>query len=254
MSEQTIFNSLRSLGMSEAGACAMMGNMYCESLLKSNIVETRCSLSGEEYTKRVDNGTMSLAQFQSDAYGYGLCQWTYYTRKQALYNYAKSKGVSISDEAMQCEFCVKELKEGYSGLWSYLCSTTDLYTATSRICVEFERPAVNNVGSRYSAAQGYYLRLSGSTVSTAQSTATTEKASQTCEITVRVLSKGDKGRDVLLLQSGLNDAGCSCGKADGDFGTQTLIAVNSFRTSHNLSAAGDKYGLADEDVWQILFQ
>ena len=101
MSEQTIYNALRNGGFSHAGACAMMGNMYCESLLKSNNVENRCSMSDSDYTWNVDHGNISKWQFMTDSYGYGLCQWTYHTRKEALYLFAKELGVSISDEWIQ---------------------------------------------------------------------------------------------------------------------------------------------------------
>ena len=58
----------------------------------------------------------------------------------------------MGDEAMQLDFAVQELKSEYIGLWSFLCSTEDIYTATERICEEFERPAVNNTDTRYAFA------------------------------------------------------------------------------------------------------
>ena len=56
MSELTIFNSLVNGGLTEESACAMMGNWYKESNLKSNNVEDTCSMSDAEYTSAVDDG------------------------------------------------------------------------------------------------------------------------------------------------------------------------------------------------------
>ena len=102
MSEQTIYQALRAGGLSAAGACAMMGNMYCESLLKPNNVEDRCTLGDFDYTNAVDMGTISRYQFKVDAYGYGLCQWTYPSRKADLYD-TMPDCISISAQQMTCQ-------------------------------------------------------------------------------------------------------------------------------------------------------
>lgn len=259
MGELTIYNALRSAGLSPAGAAGVMGNMYCESLLQSNNVENRCTMSDEDYTANVDRGAIPQSQFVHDTYGYGLCQWTYYSRKQELINLAKSKGVSIADEAMQCELCVKELKRDYPALFSFLCTTSDVYTSASRVCCEYERPAVNNIGPRAAKAQELYAKYSGVAVTAPQSstgqvnTAQPEikqQSTDSCKIAVRVLRRGDMGRDVFMLQCGLNDAGFTCGVADGDFGALTVCAVNQVRAAIGLI----QNGVADEDVWQYLFQ
>ena len=155
MSETNIYSALRNGGLSHAGACAMMGNMYCESLLRSNNVQDNCNMGDTAYTNAVDSGAMTRWQFMSDAYGYGLCQWTFSTRKDHLYMFAREKGVSIADEDMQCEFCLLELMQEYKDLFVYLVSTGDLPEATKKICAEFERPAVNNFADRINAATRY---------------------------------------------------------------------------------------------------
>ena len=254
MSEQSIYNALRNGGLSHAGACAMMGNMYCESLLDSKIVETRCSMSGSDYTWNVDHGGISEHSFVHDAYGFGLCQWTYFTRKQELYQYAKSKGVSIGDEQMQCQFCINELKKYYSGLYNYLCKTDDLPTATRRICAEYERPAINNFADRINKATDYGSRLSynGEPAECNNDSCPIEfdENVETTEITVRVLKKGMLGRDVYMLQCGINDAGVNCGEPDGDFGPKTETALREYQEFCNL----DVTGVADTATWQTLFQ
>ena len=248
MGELSIYQALRQGGLTAAGACAMMGNMYCESLLKSNIVEKRCTLGDEDYTRAVDIGTISRYQFKVDAFGYGLVQWTYPSRKEALYDYARSLNVSIGDEKMQCDFCIYELQTDYAGLYSYLCQTGDLPEATKRICAEYEQPVVNNFADRINAAQRYYNQLANESV-TVPEVKPEPIVSETCNVTVRVLKQGCMGRDVFLLQCGLTDMGYKCGIPDGDFGKNTKKAVNELRKANKL----EETGIADWFVWQTIF-
>ena len=62
----------------------------------------------------MDNG--SYDNFIKDSAGYGLAQWTYWSRKQALLEFAKAEGKSIGDLSLQLDFIWKELSESYSGL------------------------------------------------------------------------------------------------------------------------------------------
>ena len=84
----------------------MMGNLFAESALSpinlQNTYEKKLGYSDSTYTTAVDNGTYT--NFIKDSAGYGLAQWTFWSRKQNLLNYAKSKGVSIGDLNMQLEF------------------------------------------------------------------------------------------------------------------------------------------------------
>lgn len=249
MSEQTIYNALRSGGLSPVGACAMLGNFWAESGLKSNNVEDRCTLGDHDYTYAVDTGTISRYQFKVDAYGYGLAQWTYFSRKEELYDLARKKNVSISDEAMQCELCITELRRDYSGLYEYLCTTEDLPEATKRICAEYERPAVNNYADRINAAQKYYNQLATDIdVGCTDDACPIDFSEETCTVNVRVLQKGSLGRDVFLLQAGLYDMGYDCGLPDGDFGINTEEAVRELQRASQLEPTGK----ADQTVWQII--
>ena len=157
MSVQTIYNDLLRAGMTHEGACAMLGNMQCESRFKANIVQIgMTSLTDAQYTKLFDANPERCI---SDGIGYGLCQWTYPQRKRNLRQFARNWGVSVGAEDMQTAFAIEELKTEYAALWKYLCETDELYTATERICKEFERPEVNNVDERYKAAQEFSASL-----------------------------------------------------------------------------------------------
>ena len=247
MSELTIYQALRNGGMSAAGACAMMGNMFMESALKADNVEDRCTLGDVDYTKAVDMGTISRYQFKVDAYGYGLCQWTYPSRKADLYDYARSQNVSIGDAKMQCDFCIYELQRDYASLYQYLCTTNDLPEAAKRICAEYECPAINNFSARINQAQKYYNQLANETVTPPEEKPVTN-TEETCKVDVRILKQGCLGRDVFLLQCGLTDMGYRCGIPDGDFGKDTKKAVNELRKANKL----EETGIADWFVWQTV--
>ena len=88
MSELTIYQHLRAGGLSPAGACAVMGNMFQESAMQPNNVENRCTISDSEYTRAVDDGRISPSEFVYDKFGYGLCQWTWWSRKKELWQLA----------------------------------------------------------------------------------------------------------------------------------------------------------------------
>lgn len=174
MSEQNIYDVLRQGGLSHNGACAVMGNMYAESVLNSRIVQYGYSkLSNDEFTNAVDNGSLDfINDFKG---GYGLCQWTYKPRKVNLLSYAEELDVSIGDETMQTQFCLKELKEEYASLYNALLFDGGLNTLTDRVCKEFERPAINNLEQRRNYASMFSKRLgassTASTVKDASSTA-----------------------------------------------------------------------------------
>ena len=250
MSEQTIYDALRAGGLSPAGACAMMGNMFCESALKSNNVQDNCTLGDFNYTNAVDSGTITRWQFMADSFGYGLCQWTYPGRKDRLYMYAREKGVSVSNEQMQCEFCLAELRTDYAELFGYLCATEDLPKATERICAEFERPAVNNFADRINAAQKYYNQMTGgSSGCSGDSCAIDITADQITTVAMRILKRGDLGRDVFLYQCGLIDMGFDCGVPDGDFGLNTEEATRELQRAKEI----EPNGVADQRTLNIVF-
>lgn len=230
MSTQTIYAQLINAGMSKAGACGLMGNMQAESAMRANNAQDGMTrLSDAEYTAAVDNGTYT--NFVRDAVGYGLCQWTFWSRKQALLNYAKAKGASIGDETMQVEFTVRELKSDFSSLWKFLCTTTDVNQASSRVCVEYERPAVNNLSVRAAAALKFYNELKDE----AKPEPTPAPSSKYWP--PRVLAHGMSGPDVSALQALLLARAYNIG-ITGTFGDTTLARVKEFQRDNALDVDG----------------
>ena len=159
MSNRTIYNALINAGLTPEGACGLMGNMMAESTMKSNIAQRGMTkLSDEQYTAAADNG---LIDFTRDGVGYGLCQWTASSRKAALLAYAKSKGVSVGDEAMQVQFCLREMQENFNNVAWVLRTSHDIDECADRVCDKYEMPAINNYPARREYARKFYSEFCG---------------------------------------------------------------------------------------------
>lgn len=140
--EEKIWNFLKAKGLSDCGAAGLMGNLQAESGLEptnlQNSFEKKLSVSDREYTIMVDNGT--YRNFVKDGAGYGVAQWTYWSRKQNLLNYAVVKKRSIGDLEMQLEFLFKELEGGYAGVLAVLKTAKTIREASNMILMQFEKP------------------------------------------------------------------------------------------------------------------
>ncbi len=145
--EQEVFDYLTgTMGLNTAAACGVMANIYSESgFIPNNLenaYEKTLGYTDSSYTRAVDRGTYT--NFIYDRAGYGLCQWTFWSRKQGLYNMAQTRGVSIADLEMQMDYLKYELS-GYSSLMSTLRSVPDTaagaYTAGYYFCKLFEQPS-----------------------------------------------------------------------------------------------------------------
>lgn len=161
MSAKTIYDQLRAVGMTAEGACGLMGNFQAESAMRSNNVEDRSGINDDRYVQMVDDGSYDFQTDYGHHYGFGLAQWTLASRKQNLQNWAKKRGCSVADEAMQVEFAIWELSNQFPAVWQLLTSSHDLYECTRIVCIQYERPAVNNVDARYQYARNFFDALDG---------------------------------------------------------------------------------------------
>ena len=159
MSVKTIYDQLRAVGMTAEGACGLMGNFQAESAMRSNNVEDRSGIDDDRYVQMVDAGHYDFSTDYGKHYGFGLAQWTLASRKENLLNTAKKRGVSIADEAMQVDFAIWELSNQFPAVWQLLTSSHDLYECTRIVCIQYERPAVNNVDARYQFARNFFSAL-----------------------------------------------------------------------------------------------
>lgn len=144
----------------EYGVAGLMGNISVESGFVSNNLqgyyESRLGYNDATYTAAVDNGTYK--NFVNDDAGFGLAQWTYYSRKQNLLNYAKSKNKSIGDFRMQLDFLWEEL-QGYRSVVSTLKSAKSVYEASKSVHINYECPADQSskaISDRAACCQKYY--------------------------------------------------------------------------------------------------
>lgn len=260
ISTRTIWNKLKSFGIPDIGVAAIMGNMQCESLCKSNIVEKRCPLTDEAYTALVDSNTgYDFERDNGKAYGFGLCQWTYPTRKRALLQFARSKGVSVGDEAMQCEYMWSELKSGMYPRSFKAVMNSNLYDATDAFCKEYENPAVPNVADRYSAAQIFYKQFKGTSGDTdEQPVAETpsvpspgwEKIPITEYWPPRTICEGMNGADVEVLCAILKARGWGIHFVTDRFGSLLTEQVKAFQEVYGL----DVDGIVGKYTWSKLLE
>lgn len=156
-----LFDKLTEAGTTKVGACAILGNIQAESSFITNNLENtynqKFNMTDEQYTKAVDDGTYT--NFVNDNAGYGLIQWTYYTRKQKLFDYKKAQNKSIGSLELQTEFLIKEFKESFSSIWNQLKTSTNLYDLTWLLLDKWENPKVKNISTRYQYAQDWYNKL-----------------------------------------------------------------------------------------------
>lgn len=179
---ETIWNYLLGKIGNAYGVAGLMGNLYAESGLVPNNLQntgnTKPGLTDAEYTSQVDGG--SYTNFVKDGYGYGLAQWTYYTRKQALLNYAETQNASIGNLDMQLAFLIKELTDSYSSVLTTLKNATSVKTASDAVLTKYEKPADQSDSVKTKRAgygQTYYDKYaaasSGTSTSTSSATSTT---------------------------------------------------------------------------------
>lgn len=161
--EQKIWNFLKEKGFTDYAVAGIMGNLYAESALKpTNLQGTgnkKLNLTDEEYTQKVDNGEYN--NFITDSQGYGLAQWTYWSRKSSLLKYSKACKKSIGDLNMQLEFLVKEISS-YSKVTKVLNESTSVKECSDAVLLYYERP-INTSDSvkekRASYAHKYYEKF-----------------------------------------------------------------------------------------------
>ena len=261
MGKREMYQIFRKAGFTRAAACGMLGNIGRESNFDSKNVENRSGIPDDVYTAMVNNGEYSRSAFVNDAYGYGLCQWTFWSRKAALYDFAYMGVESIGDERMQCEFIVYEMKKDFPDLYKYLCTTDNLIEATTLICDKYENPAkeVKALDIRIRIAQecanepyddpdpGEQCADDACPI---DSIPPISDSIESCEIVVRVLRKGMRGRDVFIAQTMMNDMGRDCGVPDGDFGPHTETGVRDLQEICGLPVTG----VIGQAEWQIIFQ
>lgn len=150
-----IWKYLIGKGLSECGVAGLMGNLHAESALAPNNLQNTYSkklgMTDAEYTAAVDSG--AYTNFVRDSAGYGLAQWTYWSRKEGLLTFAKAAGKSIGDLGMQLDFLWKELSEGYTSVLRALRNAKTVREASDVVLTKYERPADQSESVKKKRAQ-----------------------------------------------------------------------------------------------------
>ena len=278
MSEKSIWNKLREKGFSEKATAAIMGNMQGESglipyRLQGDFDWKTDYQRSRDYTAKVDCGKISKSDFLHEGPcggGYGLCQWTFWSRKEGLYETAQKLGLSIGDEKVGIDWLYREIqkseyvykKNNYEKypVFEYLSMDVSLLEMTKAVLHGYEKPydqsdAVAN--QRAAWGQEIWDRNKGASPDvdpepTPEPTPTPTPSGESCQITVPVLRKGSVGDVVYIMQCALKKKGYSLGiyGCDGDFGSATENAVRNFQRGSNLFVDG----IVGESTWQVLFQ
>lgn len=167
--DTTVWNYLISKIGNEYGVSGMMGNMFAESGIDpTNLQDSYEPILGfndEEYTNAVDSG--SYNNFVNDSAGYGLCQWTYHTRKQKLLSLKNEYGCSIGDITLQLDYLMYELENDYPSVLEVLKECNDIKTASDYVLINFEQPADQSESVqqlRLSYSENFYNTFSGGIV------------------------------------------------------------------------------------------
>lgn len=176
------------------GAAGLMGNLFAESGLHPNNLQNsynkKLNITDEEYTRLVDDG--NYPDFIADKAGYGLAQWTFWSRKQALLDFARDRGVSIADLQMQLDFMWKELNDSHSAVLIVLKEAKSVRKASDAVLMWYEKPADQSEtvqAKRAGYGQGYYEKYAGGSEIEPEKPASGGMTNADCPFLVKVTAK-----------------------------------------------------------------
>ena len=140
---------LKSIGITQAGATGIIGNMLAESGVNPSRLEK----------VRKSAGYVASSEIGGKG-GFGLVQWTGQgdKRRGKLERAAGLSKTQRNDINFQLEYLQQELKNDYSTLLKTLESTNSVEVATEAFLTKFERPASYNNRKNSEAAMQHYLK------------------------------------------------------------------------------------------------
>lgn len=216
--EKVIWDFFTKKGLNAFAVSGIMGNLFAESGLISNNLqntsEIKLKLTDAQYTEQVDSGKYN--NFVRDSAGYGLAQWTYWSRKQALLEHCQNAKASIGDLETQLNFLWKEL-QGYTKVMTVLKTAKTVKEASDIFLLDFERPAnpSNSVKTqRVNYGQKYYDKYASKSE---VPTSTVGFTPYLVKITASVLNyrKGPGTNNSVAGQVKRNEVYTIVGEADG---------------------------------------
>lgn len=152
-----IWDYLKSQGLNDFGVAGLMGNLYAESGLMPNNLQNsgnkKFNLTDDDYVRIIDTDDKSYSCVYNgkkyygreaviyDGQGFGIAQWTFWSRKKYFLSFVLVKEKSAGDLNAQLDFLMKELREGYVGVLETLCNANSVLEASNEVLFRFERPA-----------------------------------------------------------------------------------------------------------------
>jgi len=246
--EQTIYNQLRKHGITEAGALGCLGNFYCESNCEPYRLQGDFSpyrTNSHVYVQNVTSGAISRQQFSQDQKGFGIYQLTYWSRKQGYYDFWKASGKALDSAELQTDYAIKEMESDFPQLLAFLKSTTDIFTACSRVCREFERPAVNNIDARYAAAKRIQGEIDLDGGGDTDPTPVVDHS-----LHLRTIDRNCSGWDETFLAQDLLRLRNYDVSVDGQWNEDFVAVVKEFQKDNNLEVDG----MIGNNTWNALLK
>lgn len=168
MTHKEIFDFFVKNGCTEEGIAGLMGNLMNESGIRAdnlqNTFEKKLGMTDRQYADALNSRAYTREQFCRDGAGWGIAQWTFYNRKQNLWDYAESTNQAMDSMKMQVEFLLKELKSYYQSVWRVLTTSHNIRECSDIVLTQFEKPknqseAVKQI--RYDYAVAIYKECKG---------------------------------------------------------------------------------------------
>lgn len=162
-----IWDFIKSKGLTDYACAGVEGNLFYESRNRTNNLENyyekKLGMDDVTYTAKVNSG--EYTNFVHDCAGYGLAQWTYWSRKQGLLDYCHRQGTSIDNLQMQLDYLWIEMSSR-NGLLVALNSAKSVYEASTIFMCLFENPKDQGEKAkkaRAEIAQRFYDQYAGGT-------------------------------------------------------------------------------------------
>lgn len=164
MTDQEIWDRLHKDIVNPYGVAALMGNLYAESSMNPECVTGGGMKTKEEkeaYISKVMDGKITPYDFSHDGVAFGLVQWQYWSRKEALFKYIRSHHADLGSAEAQIEFMLTELPK-YKTVWNVIHTAMTVKEASDIIMARYEQPVNMSDGAKERRAkygEGYYERF-----------------------------------------------------------------------------------------------
>ena len=131
------WNYLFAMGLTKDQVIATIANIYSEGALSPTNRENtndNCAIEDPDYVYQTDDGV-----------GYGILQWTFWSRKEGLQNKANEMGKEVSDLDVQLAYFQYEMEESYDFkyIWSDFRNIQERDEAIEFFYHDIERPKVS---------------------------------------------------------------------------------------------------------------